>query len=77
MLAGPLTRRAVNGTASVPQLVFLTAIFLLFLWAPIAPLSYYNFWWVLLILAPGFGLVFRRESLKSAVESTCADTSLG
>jgi hypothetical protein len=61
-VTGPLFVRAREGMLSVTALVVLTCLVLLLLWAPISLLSYYNFWFGLLILAPVYGALFKKRA---------------
>ena len=52
-------QKASRGVATVPALVVFTLLTSLFLWAPILTLTYFNFWFLLLVLAPAFGWLYR------------------
>ncbi|MGQ0432421.1 MAG: hypothetical protein ACT452_08450 [Microthrixaceae bacterium] len=54
-----LSQRAARGVVRVPGLVVLALVFSLLLWAPIFSLTYFNFWFLILALAPTFGLLYR------------------
>lgn len=57
--AGALGQQAARGAAGVPRLVVFALLLTMFLWAPILAISYFNFWFLLLVLAPAFGLLYR------------------
>ncbi|MGH8527364.1 MAG: hypothetical protein ACREXY_25100, partial [Gammaproteobacteria bacterium] len=52
MLLAPLTLKASAGTASPSQLGMLACLLLVLADALIQPLTFYNFWYILLLLAP-------------------------
>lgn len=54
-----LQRRSAGGRAQVPGLVVFALLLSLLAWAPILPLTYFNFWFLILVLAPLFALLYR------------------
>jgi hypothetical protein len=59
IVVGMIGRRVSGGKGKVAGLIVLALMMSLLVWAPIASLTYFNFWFLILVLAPGFGLLYR------------------